>query len=198
MDTDKSTANATGLTGFPAEAPAPPLPPVIAVLEARQVVVAGIKSKTGEEHPSKREFSNAECPVVWGRILRDEAHLDKGKSTKLVQSLSNLWGAYRGVSVNPEGVREPPPVWHVTGTPFPKSPADIVGAIRIIERPEWKDDPVLCKAGAGRIEKLGREFDRAVRNGDEDVSLILSNVGKFLRRISYISREEDVVGVSRI
>ncbi|RAH66055.1 uncharacterized protein BO66DRAFT_442443 [Aspergillus aculeatinus CBS 121060] len=46
-------------------------------------------------------------------------------------------------------------------------------------------------AGAEQIERLGREFDRAVRNGDGDVSIILSSVGRFLRRIKYISHKDN-------
>ncbi|KAI9840211.1 MAG: hypothetical protein M1837_001839 [Sclerophora amabilis] len=115
--------------------------------------------------------------VIWGRIIRDEFHQEKGRDAKTPNLFQNFLGR--------------PFTWMLSGTPFEVSPADMESYIKALQTDHWEKDPTFARCTAPRVKELGRWFKTALKNKkNRDITTIAKRFGFILRNLM-IRRRKD-------
>ena len=108
--------------------------------------------------------------VQWGRVFRDEFHLEKSIGTKSISIIKGLQGV--------------PYKWMMSGTPFEVSPNDLEGYIGVLETPEWKADERLRECTVERLQDMGKRFGALVRGkAFETFEPLAEEFGRLLRTL---------------
>lgn len=141
--------------------------------------------------PSSGPGSRTHPPVItvrgdrWRRVIRDESHEERGFAQTV-----KIMGALIGR----------PPCWMASGTPFDKSPADLVHYIRVLEQARWQSDKELRHCTASALADLGKRFKGlqesqkraanpvAKQQLDGSLQAISSELGRILASIGFIRR----------
>ncbi|KAI9750294.1 MAG: hypothetical protein M4579_006527 [Chaenotheca gracillima] len=118
---------------------------------------------------ARKHTSSVYEGITWGRVVRDEFHLEKSVQSSTPFRLKRWTTPYK---------------WMLSGTPFEVSPRDLLGYITALYSTAWDTDPVLSMCTPSKIEQLGSAFEMCVKSGDrEKAADIAQDFQKVLKRL---------------